>query len=278
MSTEAQIKANQENAQKSTGPRTAEGKATVSQNAVKHGLFASDPVVLGEDQAEFKLHRERLLADWYPQGYMETVLAHRIISLSWRLRRAESMQNHAIEIMYKRDMLSQLPMSIQPQYAGQSPHDMAIGARSSAMADIAIKDFSNSKVLSRMMLYERRIENSMYRTMNQLRKLQTTRKAEDAAAEKQDRALRKRARAAMGLPARECNLWSERENKVKKQSQFAPDREGLNSSAEGGYEENAHPEPAENKADQSQSTGPAGKKRVPGILCKSSVNGRLTVV
>ncbi|MHC4426752.1 MAG: hypothetical protein ACYSYV_11750, partial [Planctomycetota bacterium] len=123
MSTEAQIKANQENAQKSTGPRTAEGKATVSQNAVKHGLFASEPVVLGEDQAEFKLHREQMLADWYPRGYMETVLAHRIISLSWRLRRAERMQNHAIEILFKRDILNRLPISIQPQYAGQSPHD-----------------------------------------------------------------------------------------------------------------------------------------------------------
>ncbi len=253
MSTEAQIKANQENAQKSTGPRTAEGKATVSQNAVKHGLFASEPVILGEDQAEFNLHRERLLADWYPQGYMETTLAHRIISLSWRLRRAESMQNHAIEILYKRDMLHRLPMSLQPQYAGQSPHDISAGARSSAMADIAIKDFSNSKVLSQMMLYERRIENSLFRTMNQLKQLQRTRKVEDAAAEKQDEALRKRARAAAGLPARECNLWSERENEVKKQSQFAPAREGLNSFGEGGYENTSRPEPAENKASQSQS-------------------------
>ncbi len=176
MSTKAQIKANQENAQKSTGPRTAQGKATVSHNAVKHGLFASEPVVLGEDQAEFKLHREGLLADWYPQGYMETILAHRIISLSWRLRRAERMQNHAIEILFKRDILNRLPISVQPQYAGQSPHDMAAGASSSAMANLAIRDFSNSRVLSQMMLYERRIENSMYRTMNQLRKLQTARR------------------------------------------------------------------------------------------------------
>ncbi len=252
MSSKAQIKANQQNAQKSTGPRTAQGKAAVSQNAVRHGLFASEPVVLGEKQAEFDLHRELLLADWYPQGYMETILAHRIISLSWRLRRAERMQTQAIEIKYKRDMLSRLPISIQPQYAGQSAHDMAVGAGSSAMANIAIKDFSNSKVLSQMMLYERRIENSMYRTMDKLKKLQTARKIEDAAAEKQDRARRKRARAAVGLPARECNLWSENEKEVKKQSQFAMAREGLKSFAEGGYEDNARPEPAENKASQSQ--------------------------
>ena len=38
MSTEAQNHTNRLNSQKSTGPRTSEGKAAVSQNAVKHGL------------------------------------------------------------------------------------------------------------------------------------------------------------------------------------------------------------------------------------------------
>jgi len=32
--------ANRRNAQKSTGPKTAEGKAVVSQNATRHGLLA----------------------------------------------------------------------------------------------------------------------------------------------------------------------------------------------------------------------------------------------
>jgi hypothetical protein len=129
-----------------------------------------------------------------------------------------------------------------------------------------------------MMLYERRIENSLYRTMNQLKQLQRKRKVEDAAAEKEFEARRKRVRAAMGLPARECDAWSQKQNKVKKQTQFAPDREGVKSCGEGSYEENGRPEPAENKASQSQSKGPARPKRVPGVLCKSSANGRLTVV
>ena len=45
MSTAAQISANQLNAQSSTGPRTAEGKSVVSQNATKHGLTATYPVI-----------------------------------------------------------------------------------------------------------------------------------------------------------------------------------------------------------------------------------------
>jgi len=43
MTTQKQIKANRQNAQKSTGPKTDEGKAAVSQNAVKHGIFPNRP-------------------------------------------------------------------------------------------------------------------------------------------------------------------------------------------------------------------------------------------
>ena len=38
MATEAQIKANQENAKKSTGPVTSAGKEISSMNAVTHGI------------------------------------------------------------------------------------------------------------------------------------------------------------------------------------------------------------------------------------------------
>ena len=53
MSTQKQIKANRKNSRKSTGPKTAEGKAKVSKNAVKHGLFAAEAVVTGENQADY---------------------------------------------------------------------------------------------------------------------------------------------------------------------------------------------------------------------------------
>ena len=53
MSTTAQILANRLNSQKSTGPQTAEGKDVVSQNAVKHGLFA-ESVIKGENPADYE--------------------------------------------------------------------------------------------------------------------------------------------------------------------------------------------------------------------------------
>ncbi|MBN2312990.1 MAG: hypothetical protein JXM79_03605 [Sedimentisphaerales bacterium] len=59
MATQAQTLANQQNAQKSTGPGTAEGKATVAKNTTKHGLLAWKDVVVSENQAQFDNARLR---------------------------------------------------------------------------------------------------------------------------------------------------------------------------------------------------------------------------
>jgi hypothetical protein len=45
MTTQAKIDANRRNATKSTGPKTAAGKARVSLNALKHGLSAQTMVL-----------------------------------------------------------------------------------------------------------------------------------------------------------------------------------------------------------------------------------------
>jgi hypothetical protein len=50
MTTEAQIKANQENAQKSTGPTSVEGKKKSSMNAITHGIFSNIAILPGFDK------------------------------------------------------------------------------------------------------------------------------------------------------------------------------------------------------------------------------------
>jgi len=60
MASAAQTSANRLNAQKSTGPRTPEGKAVVSQNAVKHGLLAQQVVLLQFEKVQsFRFAQER---------------------------------------------------------------------------------------------------------------------------------------------------------------------------------------------------------------------------
>ena len=108
MATEPQINANRQNAQKSTGPRTAEGKAAVSKNAVKHGLFASETVIEGENQADYDEYLDNFLAELEPDGMLETLMAERFVSLSWRLKRAERMHNQAIDKMLEYEVTGPL--------------------------------------------------------------------------------------------------------------------------------------------------------------------------
>ena len=87
MATKAQIKANRENAKKSTGPRTEEGKARVSLNALKHGLLARDAVLPSEDPAEFDRQLRELENDLRPENSLEFELVRQIADAQWRMRR-----------------------------------------------------------------------------------------------------------------------------------------------------------------------------------------------
>jgi hypothetical protein len=180
MATQAQIKANRQNAKKSTGPKTAEGKAAVSQNAVKHGLF-TDSVVTGETEAEYAAFHRELLAELDPRGVMELLLAERVVSLWWRLRRAERMQNQAIEDKIGRFVTNKSSRSSREYYLldqGIRPGDPGFDLDDLPLGRIANDDFANSRLLDRMLLYERRIESSLNRAMKELKSFQTMRRIE----------------------------------------------------------------------------------------------------
>jgi len=102
MTTEAQVAANRVNAQKSTGPRTAEGKAAVTRNAVKHGLRAQAVVLPGEDGDEYARYRGQMREQLQPADVQEIELAERIVGLSWRLRRAGRYHDAVFEALYDR--------------------------------------------------------------------------------------------------------------------------------------------------------------------------------
>jgi hypothetical protein len=87
MVTKKQEEANRRNAQKSTGPKTAEGKAVVRTNAFKHGLLSEEFIIKGEDPEKFSyLHRE-LEAELDPVGFQEAEIVERMAVQMWRLRR-----------------------------------------------------------------------------------------------------------------------------------------------------------------------------------------------
>jgi hypothetical protein len=89
MATQRQIDANRRNATASTGPRTAEGKSTVSANALRHGLRAQNPFLSPEDEEEFETLNEGLLTEFDPQTEVERSLLRRLAREEWRSRLAD---------------------------------------------------------------------------------------------------------------------------------------------------------------------------------------------
>jgi len=100
ITSDKQREANRLNAKKSTGPKTARGKARVSRNALKHGLLAKDVVVEGLQGSESQADFDALLADFCrelrPNGLIEETLVERIATCYWRLRRAQRFEAGAI--------------------------------------------------------------------------------------------------------------------------------------------------------------------------------------
>ncbi len=172
MASVAQIQANRSNAQKSTGPRTPEGKAAASQNAVKHGLLAEQVVIHGEDPAQFDLYREGMLAELAPVGAVEAMLAERAVSLAWRLRRAERLQSAVFATVYRENANDVVlwPKHGLPIQPGPGEDEVVLG-------QVVMTDFARAQVLDRLLVHERRIESSLYRTMRELRREREARAA-----------------------------------------------------------------------------------------------------
>jgi hypothetical protein len=94
----ARAEASQKNGARSRGPKTPQGKARASRNALKHGLCARHHVVIeGESPEAFVAFEAALIADLAPAGALQTLLAGRIARAAWRLERAERIEAELFE-------------------------------------------------------------------------------------------------------------------------------------------------------------------------------------
>jgi ribosomal silencing factor RsfS len=105
MATLKQFEANRRNSQKSTGPKTPEGKAAVSMNALRHGLRARTVVLPGEDPTEFHQLCDDLQAEWTPQSRTEQFYVEQMAVSQWKLTRMEVVE---VNIFKDTDAKSQL--------------------------------------------------------------------------------------------------------------------------------------------------------------------------
>ena len=88
MPTLKQIAANRRNAQRSTGPRTAEGKAVSRRNSLQSGIYADRETVLPtEDPVALIELRDEYYSHYQPDFPAERCLVDSLISDEWLLRR-----------------------------------------------------------------------------------------------------------------------------------------------------------------------------------------------
>src|ERR1700730_4925053 len=93
MASPAQLTANQANAQKSTGPKTEEGKNKSKLNAWRHGLTGQAVVMPAEELQAYLAFRKALEARLQPADALESQIAGRMIDIQWRLNRCFSLEN-----------------------------------------------------------------------------------------------------------------------------------------------------------------------------------------
>ena len=120
------IEANRRNAQKSTGPRTADGKAKSAQNATTHGLSSlnRNPLNPGcflriEDESQFQTTLNESVATYRPQQRDELDLLTEAVFAKWRQQRlwvAETAQIEVAIAQNERDLQLSLPTANAPAH------------------------------------------------------------------------------------------------------------------------------------------------------------------
>jgi hypothetical protein len=98
MTTLKQIEANRRNAQKSTGPRTIEGKQHSRSNALRHGLTAETVIGVLESTEDYSTFEAALLTEYRVRSVIAHELVVRLASVLWRLRRATAIETGLFEM------------------------------------------------------------------------------------------------------------------------------------------------------------------------------------
>ena len=179
--TQAQLTANRENAQHSTGPRTEAGRKRSSLNAFRHGLTGQIVIHTPEDAQAFKKHCDGIREALAPIGALEADLAQAIAEDRWRLNRARALENSIFALGQGEHLL---------EYSGHSEADAAFAQGLPWMA--------HAHELHLLTTYENRIRRSVEKNTAELNALQTQRTAAIAKAEEEARLLVQLAEAEGG--------------------------------------------------------------------------------
>jgi hypothetical protein len=154
---ESQLNANRENAKKSTGPRTAEGKSRTRLNGLRHGLTGQTAFLPEEDRAAYHRHHADFRAELKPLGLIETQLAHQLADDYWRLNRLKAIETNIFAL--------------------------GIEAHAEELEDDALSQaqtyLDHARELNLLSIYEQRLNRAINSRHQQLRNLRELRREEE---------------------------------------------------------------------------------------------------
>lgn len=161
MASPAQMLANQQNAQHSTGPVTAAGKQISKLNSFKHGLSGHTVVLPTEDMELYEDFRASFIEALSPLGAQEQQLAQRMADLNWRLNRIPAHEANLFALA----QLEPIPEHLAA--LDDSP------ARTALIETNAL--IVHERHLRNLHLQEQRLNRELHRVSAELKALQTAR-------------------------------------------------------------------------------------------------------
>jgi hypothetical protein len=202
LTSDKKIEANRQNALKSTGPRTQEGKDAVRLNALKHGLLSQEVLLPGENGESLQELEERLRAELQPIGELENLLVEQVIAAYWRLRRlrrveagifawerseelAERAERKARGYELEQSLVEMMRLS-NVEITDREEHEKALSRareiRSEQEAeDVTLgrtfaRDADKANAFSKLSRYESAIEQRLYKALHELERRQVARR------------------------------------------------------------------------------------------------------
>ncbi len=162
-SSNLKILANRENAQKSTGPRTPEGKQRSRLNAVRHGLTGQVVILAEEDMKRYHCLCKEFLEEWQPQGPTEKHLVQTLADQQWRLHSAHARERGVYALGF--DKFGETIDTQNPEVH--------------ALLTAATVALEQGAELDRLSRYSSRIQRDYHNALKEIKTLQAERKARE---------------------------------------------------------------------------------------------------
>ncbi|HEY0008193.1 MAG TPA: hypothetical protein VGB55_05690 [Tepidisphaeraceae bacterium] len=119
-------------------------------NAWRHGMYARKVLVTSEDETAFVDLRDALVAEWRPNNVTAWMLVDQLAKLQWRLMRAGEAEARHLEKLQRR--------GLHAAAAPSHPADVAVASDA----------ISHDSGMTRLALFQMRLERSLHRTIAQL--------------------------------------------------------------------------------------------------------------